>query len=86
MQVLFNNAAVPQSESLVRTEDGFEAQFGGNHLGHFLLTMLLLPRLREAAEGSSPPRVVSLTSAAHWWSDVRYDDPDFQLRPDEYDP
>lgn len=53
------------------TEDGFETQFGTNHLGHFLLINRLVPLLR------SPARVVLLSSLAHRFSDVDLDDPNF---------
>jgi len=53
-----------------KTEDGFETQFGTNHLGHFYLTNLLLPKLREGA----PARVVNVSSAAHSMSEVHLDD------------
>lgn len=60
IDALVLNAGVYLSEEQV-TEDGFEATFQTNHLGHFLLTHLLLPRLRESA----PARVVVVASAAH---------------------
>ena len=70
--VLMNNAGV-MAAPLGRTADGFETQFGTNHLGHFLLTALLYPALRSG-EG---PRVVTLTSAGHSRADVDLDDPNF---------
>ncbi len=42
-------------------KDGFEMQFGVNHLGHFLLTLLLVPQLQAGA----PSRVVCVSSVAH---------------------
>src|ERR1700745_3654207 len=52
------------------TKDGFESQFGTNHLGHFALTGLLLPRLLAAPE----PRVVTESSAAHRLGRMAFDD------------
>jgi NAD(P)-dependent dehydrogenase (short-subunit alcohol dehydrogenase family) len=52
------------------TKDGFESQFGTNHLGHFALTGLLLPMLLAAPE----PRVVTLSSAAHRMGTINFDD------------
>lgn len=56
VDVLINNAGV-MVPPLGRTADGFELQFGTNHLGHFALTALLLPRLRN--------RVVTISSLGH---------------------
>lgn len=64
-----NNAGVmnvPKS----KTADGFEMHMGVNHLGHFLLTNLLLPRLRQSA----PSRIVVVSSEAHRYTDIRRSD------------
>jgi NAD(P)-dependent dehydrogenase (short-subunit alcohol dehydrogenase family) len=76
---LINNAGVMRTP-LRRTADGFELQFGTNHLGHFALTTGLLPALRDAGGA----RVVVLTSRGHRRSDVNFDDPNYLTRP--YDP
>jgi hypothetical protein len=73
VDVLCNNAgvmALPRSE----TEDGFETQFGVNHLGHFALTGRLLPLL-EAAEGiDGEARVVTQSSGAHEQGEMDFSD------------
>ncbi|MFC0532366.1 SDR family NAD(P)-dependent oxidoreductase [Phytohabitans kaempferiae] len=74
LHVLINNAGLPAPPNLVRDARGYEAQFATNHLGHFQLTLALLPALR-AAHGS---RVVNVTSGAHRFSDVLWDDPTFR--------
>ena len=61
IDILVNNAGVMYPPRLRRTEDGHELQFQTNHLGHFALTGLLLPRLLEA----EAPRVVTVASIAH---------------------
>lgn len=69
LDLLVNNAgimAVPHA----RTADGFESQFGTNHLGHFALTGLLLPLLREAPA----PRVVTVSSLGHRAGRIAFDD------------
>ena len=47
------------------TKDGYEIQFGTNHLGHFLLTKLLMPTLQRTAEGKGDVRIVNLSSQGH---------------------
>ncbi len=69
--VLINNAgimAVPKR----RTADGFEMQIGTNHLGHFALTNLMLPRIRE--------RVVTLSSGAHRAGSINLADLNYEQR------
>jgi len=61
LHLLINNAGVMSPPKLSSTDDGFEKQFGTNHLGHFVLTGLLLPNLIESGDG----RVVTVSSVAH---------------------
>jgi NAD(P)-dependent dehydrogenase (short-subunit alcohol dehydrogenase family) len=61
LDLLVNNAGVMSLPNRRLTEDGFELQFGTNHLSHFALTALLLTLLRKA----KAPRVVNVSSLAH---------------------
>jgi NAD(P)-dependent dehydrogenase (short-subunit alcohol dehydrogenase family) len=76
LDLLVNNAGV-MFTPFERTADGFELQFGTNHLGHFLLTALLMPAITNAAPGS---RVVNLSSGGHRASDILWDDPNYETR------
>lgn len=71
IDVLVNNAGVAVAPP-ARTVDGFELQFGTNHLGHFALTNLLLPHITD--------RVVTLASGAHRVGTIDHLDPNFHQR------
>jgi NAD(P)-dependent dehydrogenase (short-subunit alcohol dehydrogenase family) len=75
LDLLINNAGI-MATSQGSTPDGFEQQFGTNHLGHSLLTALLLPALQAAA----PARVIVLSSSAHRRSDIDFDDIHYRHR------
>jgi NAD(P)-dependent dehydrogenase (short-subunit alcohol dehydrogenase family) len=86
LDVLVNNAGV-MFPPLSRTADGFELQFGTNHLAHFLLTALLFPLLRGGANGGGTGarrvRVVNVSSEGHRRAGVDLGDPNFIAR--DYD-
>lgn len=70
LDLLINNAGVMQPPTRQETADGFELQFGTNHLAHFALTAWLLPLLVQAPA----PRVVTVSSGAHRSGRIRFDD------------
>src|SRR5690606_30500331 len=76
IDILINNAGV-MNTPFGRTEDGFETQFGVDHLGHFVFTNELAPALIAAA----PSRVVCLSSAAHLRGDIQWDDVNWETKP-----
>ncbi|WP_342314595.1 SDR family NAD(P)-dependent oxidoreductase [Mycobacterium avium subsp. hominissuis] len=69
--VLINNAGI-MAVPYALTVDGFESQIGTNHLGHFALTNLLLPRLTD--------RVVTVSSMAHWPGRINLEDLNWRSR------
>ncbi|KAA8908880.1 hypothetical protein TRICI_004693 [Trichomonascus ciferrii] len=81
IDVLINNAGV-MACPYNTTKDGFELQFGTNHLGHFLLTSLL----KEKLFNSPTPRVVNLSSTATWAAPVLFDDINFTNEKETYVP
>ena len=76
IDILINNAGIMQPPERDTTADGFELQFGGNHLGHFALTGRLLPLLR-AAENA---RVTSLSSLAARMGGINFEDLQWEKR------
>ena len=71
VDVLINNAGI-MAAPFALTADGFESQIGTNHLGHFALTNLLLPKLTD--------RVVSVSSMAHWPGRIDFKDLNWKNR------
>ena len=76
LHVLINNAGIfSMAAPRCQTVDGFEAHLGTNHLGHFLLTLLLLPSLRAgAAAARRPARVVNVSSRCHLMGRINRED------------
>jgi len=74
--VVIANAGV-MATPLGKTADGFETQFGTNHLGHFVFVNRIAPLIRDGG------RLVNLASSGHRFADVDLDDPDFETTPYE---
>lgn len=72
VDVLVNNAGIMAVPYAI-TRDGFESQIGTNHLGHFALTNLLLPKLTD--------RVVTVSSMMHWTGRISLTDLNWKARP-----
>src|SRR5919204_1412293 len=72
VDVLVNNAGI-MAVPYAQTVDGFESQIGTNHLGHFALTNLLLPKITD--------RVVSISSMFHWMGRINLKDLNWKARP-----
>jgi protochlorophyllide reductase len=79
LDLLLNNAGVMAPPRRL-TRDGFELQFGTNHLGHFALTSALLPLM----EGRPDARVVTVTSGAQYFGRIAFDDLQLERRYDRW--
>ncbi|GAB5487941.1 MAG: SDR family NAD(P)-dependent oxidoreductase [Parasphingorhabdus sp.] len=75
IDLLINNAGV-MACPFAKTTDGLEMQFGTNHIGHFLMTNLLMPAILRG--GSA--RIVNLSSRGHHRDEVHFEDPNFENR------
>jgi retinol dehydrogenase 12 len=67
IHVLINNAGLAGVRG--QTKDGFELAFGTNHVGHYLLTRLLLERIEKSATANVPARIVNVSSHSHYSAD-----------------
>lgn len=72
LHILVNNAGI-MAAPLMRDARGFESQFATNHLGHFQLSVRLWPALCQTRGA----RIVAVSSRAHWFAPVDFDDPNF---------
>ncbi|WP_116953145.1 SDR family oxidoreductase [Jiangella endophytica] len=73
IDLLVNNAGVMTPPSRQLTEDGFELQFGTNHLGHFALTLGLLPLLRQGRARVTHQTSIAARSGAINWGDLNWE-------------
>lgn len=79
IDILVNNAGIMLCPGDWKTEDGFDMQLGTNHLGHFLLTELLMPLLTKSAASGVHPRIVIVSSMGHKfvngmnWDDLNWE-------------
>ena len=73
LHVVINNAGIFADERVV-TDDGIELTFAVNHIGPFLLTELLAPRLEASATPAAPSRVINVASIAHTRGRIHIDD------------
>ncbi|EMD58951.1 hypothetical protein COCSADRAFT_41509 [Bipolaris sorokiniana ND90Pr] len=75
LDLIINNAGL-MTKTRRTTAEGLEAQFGANHIGHFLLNNLLVPQLLKSAASSTPgaTRIINVSSQGHRLSGIRFSD------------
>ena len=76
IDILINNAGIMAVKEFTKSVDGIESQFATNHIGHFLLTNLILNKLVKAGKGA---RIINLTSDGHRLGHFRGDDYNFEV-------
>lgn len=85
VNILINNAGIMAVPDLQFTKDGYELQFGTNHLSHFLFFQLLKPSLLAATTAEFHSRVVNVSSAAHRLNGINASS-NYNFQRGEYDP
>ncbi|PKS08009.1 hypothetical protein jhhlp_006621 [Lomentospora prolificans] len=93
INILINSAGIMCVPERTLSEDGIELHFATNHIGHWLLTCLLMPKLIKASQDSpkGATRIVNVTSASSWvstmrWSDINFEKPNKELPQVEQPP
>ena len=77
IDILVNNAGVMLTPEDAKTKEGFEMHLGVNHLGHFLLTLLLLDKLKQT---KSIARIVVVGSGIYYFGKIDFDDINFEKK------
>ena len=77
IDVLINSAGNMALKEYTQDKQGLEMQLSANHVGHFLLTNLLMPALLAGGQAPNGARIINLSSAGYQISPVRYEDPAF---------
>lgn len=80
LDILVNNAGVMGIKDYEKSVDGIEMQFAANHVGHFLLTNLLMDKILKAG-GEEGARIVNVSSGGYICSRVRFEDWNFKVYP-----
>lgn len=80
IDVLVNNAGIMAKSPYSQTPEGIEAQFGANHIGHFLFTNLIMSKLIGPEGSGRTARVVNIASDGYRLGPVRFDDWNFDVR------
>jgi len=80
IDVLLNNAGVMATPKRMETAQGFELQFGTNHVGHHMLTRLLLPHMNDGG------RIVTVASTAHAFGNIDVKDLNYNTKERSYSP
>jgi NAD(P)-dependent dehydrogenase (short-subunit alcohol dehydrogenase family) len=84
IDIIINNAGIMAVPEKQLSPDGIEMQFAANHLGHFLLTNLLVDKLKAAASlnvDKKATRVINVSSGGHGFSSIRFQDYNFEGKP-----
>lgn len=83
IDIIVNSAGIMCLPERTLSEDGVEMQFATNHVGHFLFTCLIMPKLIKASEANSArgaTRIVNVTSLSPTWSRMRWSDTNFDKK------
>lgn len=82
INILVNSAGVMNIPERTLSEDGIEIHFATNHIGHFLFTCLIMPKLIEAARNSpkGETRIVNVSSGSPKWAHIRWNDTNFDIK------
>lgn len=79
IDVLVNNAGIMAKSPYSQTPEGIEAQFGANHIGHYLFTNLIMKKLIGGEGNGRTARVVNVSSDGYRLGPVRFDDWNFDV-------